>query len=84
MNIEETIVDNLGQEMSEAIDWEVLAGLLIDMGWTKVELEWYTSNENAIDVADWADDKCGKFIKFQRTYLFKDPKDATMFTLRWL
>lgn len=84
MNLEETIVDNLGKDMAEAIDFDVLAGLLIDTGWTKVELEWYTNNENAIDISDWTDENCSKFIKFQRTYLFKDPKDATMFTLKWL
>lgn len=83
MNLDQALYEDAGRQMAEAIDFDVLAGLLIGMGWTRVELAWYINNENAIDISDWADENCSKFIKFQRTYLFENPADATMFTLRW-
>lgn len=54
------------------------------VGWTNVDLpNGYKDRYHAIDVEIWADENCGDFKKFGRTFYFKDEKDAAHFLLRW-
>ena len=73
------------KELSDAIDWEITAGMLVEMGWIRVELSRYTDNHHAVDIGYWLNENCqGKYQRNGRTFLFENPADATMFTLRWL
>ena len=97
MTLEEKYVSILSAEIAREIDKEILDILMIDVltseGWIQTRVnpafedmgmlsgrfeEWYTKT------AEWihknaTDDY--KLLKGQ--WLFKEPKDATMFILRW-
>jgi hypothetical protein len=74
----------IAKQMAEEIDFQVLSSFFIKDGWTRVELARFTNNNNAIDIADWAEEHCkDKYIKHSTTYVFKDSSDAVMFTLKW-
>ena len=84
-SIEDDIIAQLGKEMSASIDWEIQAGMMWEMGWTKVQLSRYTDNHHAIDVREWVAKNCqGKSNNNGATWIFEKPADATMFTLRWV
>lgn len=84
MNLEESILEDLGKEMADSIDWEIRAGMLVEMGWVKYQVPRFIDNYHAIDIGYWLLDNCqGKYDRNGATFLFQDPKDATMFMLRW-
>lgn len=84
MNIEKSILEDLGNQLSEAVDFEILAGMLCTMGWTKFSIPRFVDNHHAIDIGCWLLDNCqGEYKRNGRTFLFKESKDATMFILRW-
>lgn len=85
MNIEQEIAADMAEEIAKEIDFGILATLLVENGWTTVEVDHYTSNENAIDIADWAETNCkGKHIKHGRKYVFELKADAEWFTIKWI
>jgi hypothetical protein len=95
--LEQDMLDRIGKDIAREIDKELLDDLMIDVltkdGWTPTKInpafppkgmmsssfnEWYSQT------AEWVhlnaqDDY--KLLKGQ--WVFKDPKDATMFILRW-
>lgn len=84
MNIEESVLEELGKQMSDAIDFEVLADVLCRFGWTKFSITRFIDNHHAVDISYWLADNCqGEYKRNGRTFLFEDSKDATMFMLRW-
>jgi len=84
-NLEEQIVNEMAEQMSSAIDFEILSDVLVkSCGWHKVTLEVYTNNKDAVDIAGWAHDNCKfKHMKNGRTFVFEDQGDAINFTLKW-
>jgi len=84
MDIEKSILEDLSKQLSEAVDFEILAGMLATMGWTKFEIPRFIDNHHAVDISYWLADYCqGEYKRNGRTFLFKESKDATMFILRW-
>ena len=84
MTLEEELIEKAGTEMSREIDREVLWGMLIGMGWTRVMLPRFVDNHHAIDIGYWLADNCKKsFERNGRDFLFEDVKDANWFKLRW-
>lgn len=84
MNIEEELSDQLASEMAKEIDFGIISTILIESGWTKVVVDRFTDNRNAVDIADWAEANCkGKHIKYAREYVFELKADAEWFTLVW-
>lgn len=95
MSLEKDILDSIAQDMAREIDKELLDIIMIDVltkdeGWTQTkinpafggsivpEIEWYAETAEWIHINARGD---YKLLKGQ--WLFKDPKDATMFILRW-
>jgi len=94
--IEDEIIERASSEMARAIDKELLDDLMIDVltseGWTVTTMnpayepplsrlsngEWYSETAEWIHLNAKSD---YKLLKGQ--WLFKDPKDAMWFTLRW-
>lgn len=75
----------MGQEMQREIDREILWGMLADLGWTRVMLPPFTSNEQAVDICTWTEDNCTQgWESSGRDYIFEDQKEAHWFMLRWL
>jgi hypothetical protein len=85
MSLQEELLAVATKEMSDAIDWEIVSSMLCEMGWVRVQLPLYTDNYHAIDVREWIRESCkGKTDSRGATWIFEDPADATMFSLRWL
>jgi len=83
-DLQQQMLDEMGKRMSEEIDFEILCGMLCEMGWTKVILSpmtWETGD--AIDL--WVH----KNIKNPHenmglVWIFESSQDANWFTLRWM
>ena len=92
------MLDRMAEEMAREIDKELLDDLMIDVltkdGWTQTKVnpaftdmgmlsgrfeDWYARTGKWIHKNAQGD---YKLIKGQ--WLFKDPRDATMFILKWL
>ena len=84
-NLRDEYIEQLGREMAREIDREILWGFLKEAGWTRVMLPIFESNEQAVDIADWAKEYCkGSFESSGRDYIFEDEKDAATFILKWM
>ena len=95
--VEKKILVGMSKEIARKIDKELLDDLMIDVlkdeGWTQTKInpaftdrpmtsgsfnDWYSETAEWIHLNARSD---YKLLKGQ--WLFKDPKDATMFILRW-
>jgi len=71
--------------MQKEIDKEVLWDMLKDLGWTRVLLDRLQDNKHAIDITYWLEENCrGAYERDGRDFLFENPKDASMFILKWV
>ena len=83
MNIEDEIINAADEEMAQSMDFDILCDLLVPMGYTVINIK-YGPDSRWVDVIEWADRNCSGNIKEHKgKWLFKNPKDATMFMLRW-
>lgn len=97
MGLEEEIANDMATRIAKQIDRELLDDIMIavltDEGWTATTVnpaytdmgmlsgkyeEWYSKTAEWIHINAQGD---YKLVKGQ--WLFKDPRDATMFILRW-
>ena len=97
MSLEQEIANDLATRMAKQIDRELLDDIMIavltDEGWTATTVnpaytdmgmlsgkyeEWYSKT------AEWIHKNAqGDYKLVKGQWLFKDPRDATMFILRW-
>ena len=98
-SLQDDVLDHLGKEMAREIDKELLDDLMInvlkDEGWiaTKVNPAFTDIGMNIVPsrfddwyskTAEWIHlNAQGDYKLLKGQWLFKDPKDATMFILRW-
>ena len=69
--------------MAAEIDFQVLSGLLIELGWTKVVLNPMTWEHGAL-IDSWVESNVkGHFETMGLVWVFEDAKDAAWFVLRW-
>jgi hypothetical protein len=84
MNLEDQVLDNLGNELQKEIDKEILWGMLTELGWTRVILDRLQDNNHAIDIGYWLEENCkGPYERNGRDFIFEDSRDAMMFILKW-
>lgn len=84
MNLQEQILEELGDKMYSAMDFEILSDILCKSGWYRVDLSRLQDNKHAVDITFWLEDNCqGKFHREGRHFLFERSSDAVLFTLRW-
>lgn len=81
--LEDEMIDRMAKNFADDIDFEVLSGLMIDGGWTKVVLRPMTSEtSDAID--KWIVENCkGNHLARGLVWVFESSKDATWFRMRW-
>jgi hypothetical protein len=85
MTLEEEMIEKAGAEMAREIDREVLWGMLQGIGWTRVMLDRLQDNKHAIDITYWLEENIkNPFERNGRDFIFENPKDASMFILRWV
>lgn len=83
MNLQEEMINAAGSRMAAEIDFQVLASMLMELGWIKVVLKPMTM-EQGQDIDQWvADNVKGHHQTMGLVWIFEDIKDANWFTLRW-
>jgi hypothetical protein len=83
--LQDEIMTGIAKQMSNDIDREVLWGMLVSIGWTRVMIDRLQDNKHAIDITHWLGEYCqGSYERNGRDFLFENEKDATMFILRWV
>jgi hypothetical protein len=81
-DLEKEVLEKAAREMAEQIDFEVLSQLL---GWTKVELPEYPGRFISMDIDIWIEQNCSGTVRsLGSKFIFENPKDATLFILRWV
>jgi hypothetical protein len=84
MNIQEEILEELGTKMQSAVDREILWGILIGMGWTRVKLSRFVDNHHAVDITYWLDEHVkNPFEREGADFIFENSQDALVFILKW-
>ena len=67
------------------IDFEVLAGMLVGIGWTMVKLDRFKNNNHALDIKMWCEEHIKNPYEINgATFVFEQQGDAVNFTLKWL
>ena len=83
-NLEDIVLEDLGREMADHIDSEVILGLLQGLGWFYIELEKFTDNHHAVDIRYWIESNIkNSFHQSGRKFVFEDQGDAVNFSLKW-
>ena len=84
MNTQDAILEELGTKMQSQIDREILWGILIGMGWTRVKLSRFVDNYHAIDITYWLDEHVNNLFEREGAdFIFENSRDALIFILRW-
>ena len=83
-SLEDEIITKMGKQMSDEIDFEILTGMLCQLGWRKIILSPMTT-ENSIEVDVWTVRNVkGNFETMGLVWVFEQEEDANWFALRWL
>ena len=84
MTLEEEMLEQASVRMMKEIDFQILADMLVELGWVRVVLKPVT-HEQGVHVDHWVKTYCkGAVETMGLVWLFEDPKDATWFTMKWL
>lgn len=90
MNLQPGIItemaEDLAKELQEEIDWEVMMDIMKESGYTHITMPWPTRiNEmQAHAIKEWCRANLKEHYSGRgQDWLFKNEKDAIMFTLRW-
>lgn len=95
--LENIMLDRAGKKLAQDIDAEIINNMVIEMltkdGWTQTKVnpaftdmgmlsgrfeKWYSQT------GEWVQKYAqGEYRLIKGQWLFKDPRDATMFILRW-
>jgi len=86
MSMQDQILEELAENMSSKIDFEILTDILVrSCGWHRIELDRFQDNHQAVDIANWCHDTLkNKWKRSGCHFVFEDQGDAVNFTLRWL
>ena len=80
VNANDTLVKKLTEEVQKEIDFEILADMLLEFGWTEIK---FTPSGRYFEIDAWCDENTAGVQGYGSRWLFKDEKDITMFILRW-
>jgi len=84
-NLEKEILEELGTKMQSEMDKEILWGMLVKLGWTRVLLPRFNSREHSVDVITWLHDHCkNPYERKGGEVIFEQESDAVNFILKWL
>jgi hypothetical protein len=83
-DLEQATTKELSKLLSDAVDFESIADIMVKHGWIKVEIDRYTDNHHAIDMKIWAENHCERHYKsYGRTWVFENEQEALWFKLKW-
>jgi hypothetical protein len=85
MTLEDEMLERATRALASDIDQEMLWGMLKEIGWTRVMISRLQDNNHAIDITHWLTENCkSAYERRGRDFIFENPKDATLFILRWV
>lgn len=80
----EEMAKETAKQIQEQIDFQIIADMLVTMGWTKLKFSPHQDEKVAADIKFWLNHHCkGKCKSLDDTWLFENEKDAMWFMLRW-
>ena len=83
-NLEKEIIEELGTQMQSEIDKEILWGMLVGLGWTRVLLSRFHSREHSVDILEWVEENCkNPYERKDSEFIFENSEDAVNFILKW-
>ena len=83
-NLEDEVITEMANQMSREIDFEILTGMLCELGWRKIILSPMTM-EQSQELDNWTKEHIkGPFETMGLVWVFEDEADANWFALRWL
>ena len=83
-DLEDEVITEMANQMSKEIDFEILSGMLCELGWRKIILSPMTM-EQSQELDDWTKNNVkGHFETMGLVWVFEDEADANWFALRWL
>lgn len=84
MKLEEEMINEAGYNLAQEIDKEVLFGMLVSLGWTRVLLPIFDSREQYDEMVEWLATYCkNPYERKGSDVIFEDSKDANWFILKW-
>ena len=84
MNLEEEISNQMASQLREEIDGELMADMLVSMGWTKIKDQFYRDNKQAVDLNLWLEEHCtGMYKRLGSNWVFENNGDAVNYALKW-
>ena len=83
MDLESSIVEDLGRSIANEMDHHILIGFMIELGWKEIVVDpWIHGSLSEIEL--WVDANIQKHVMHSgNRWVFEEEKDATMFALRW-
>jgi hypothetical protein len=83
MNFEEELLRVKAEEMARVMDFEILSDIFKSTGYREVVVDPWVHNSHR-EIQTWVDNNVqGDYFNSGNRWLFKVPKDATMFALKW-
>ena len=81
MTLQDDILNNLGQQMSQDIDNEVMCELLEEAGWHRARAN---KKHDHQDIVRWVENNATDQVQgYRYTWAFAQARDATAFLLVW-
>lgn len=78
--LEDELASAMSRELRDEIDWSIILSLLMQVGWTLI----YVDPKHQIQISNWLiENSITDYQHRNGHYLFKEPKDATAFALKW-
>jgi hypothetical protein len=82
--LEEKIASDMAKQIASEIDFEILCGFLVELGWKKIVLRPMT-HEHGQEIDNWtACNVKGHFQTMGLVWIFEREQDANWFSLTWL
>ena len=83
-DVEDDIINSMGKQIQQEIDFEILSSMLTEIGWKRVVAKPMTW-EDGMEIDKWVDDNCqGKYETCGLVWMFEKESDANWFSMRWL
>lgn len=81
ISLQEQVLNDLGKQMSQEIDNQVMCELLQESGWT---LSTANKSHDYKEIITWVNNNATDHVHgYKYTWAFKSAKDATAFWLVW-
>ena len=78
------MMEQSAKRLAEDIDAQIIRSMFKESGWQEVVLEPMTF-EQGCEIDDWVEEHItGEEWHYGLVWMFKNPKDANWFSLRWL